>query len=211
MSAYLPWWITAISLSIVTLGFYALIRSPLGVSGSWARVVMWKNDKLLDEAELPFQQQPKLFEDALMAATIQEFGEKAVTEFMQERHKGKPTKIEQEAVEPVKRIHWTAHMVFLLTLMLGGALGAFFKGDASIQLSLGLGSLHSELFGTGFASIMTLFIGGILVGFGTQLGGGCTSGHGLSGVSRLVPASLIAMASFFGAAVVFSMAIHYLK
>ena len=211
MSAYLPWWITAISLSFVTLGFYLFIKAPLGVSGSWARVVMWKNDKLLDEAAMPFQQQPKLFEDALMAATIQEFGEQAVTEFMHERHKSKPVAPPQQVVEPAARTHWTAHMVFLLTLILGGALGAYLKGDAGMQMNLGLGTVHTDLFGAGFASIMTLFIGGILVGFGTQLGGGCTSGHGLSGVSRLVPASLIAMASFFGAAVIFSMAIHYLK
>jgi len=41
--------------------------------------------------------------------------------------------------------------------------------------------------------------GGFLVGFGTRLGNGCTSGHGVCGVSRLSPRSLIATAVFIGA------------
>jgi uncharacterized membrane protein YedE/YeeE len=76
------------------------------------------------------------------------------------------------------------------------------------QPRFNLGELHSQLFGTGMGYIITLFAGGAMVGFGTQLGGGCTSGHGLSGCSRLVPASLIATAAFFGTAVVVSLLIH---
>ena len=37
---------------------------------------------------------------------------------------------------------------------------------------------------------------GLLVGFGTRLGGGCTSGHGVCGVSRFAPRSLVATATF---------------
>lgn len=37
---------------------------------------------------------------------------------------------------------------------------------------------------------------GLLVGFGTQLGNGCTSGHGICGVSRLAPRSLVATGTF---------------
>jgi hypothetical protein len=46
-----------------------------------------------------------------------------------------------------------------------------------------------------------LVLGGALVGFGTTLAGGCSSGHGLFGCARLQPGSLLATASFFGAAV----------
>lgn len=45
-----------------------------------------------------------------------------------------------------------------------------------------------------------LLVGGLLVGFGTRLGGGCTSGHGVCGLSRLSPRSLAATAVFMGAA-----------
>lgn len=210
MIDFLPWWITAISLAVITLGFYVTSRHILGVSGSWTRVLLWKNDELLDEAAAPFVRQPKLFEDALMVATIQQFGEAEVTQFLQSRSTSKVSTNTQEPPQTIiiKRVPWTAHLVFLLCLIIGGFIGASLKGGFSLQMDLG--SVHQSLFGTGFATFMTLFIGGILVGFGTQLGGGCTSGHGLSGVSRLVPASIIATLSFFGAAIVFSMAMHYL-
>lgn len=45
-------------------------------------------------------------------------------------------------------------------------------------------------------SIIPLVIGGLLVGYGTRLGSGCTSGHGVCGMSRLSPRSLIATAIF---------------
>src|SRR5271165_4712566 len=41
-----------------------------------------------------------------------------------------------------------------------------------------------------------LAIAGLLVGFGTRLGNGCTSGHGVCGVSRLSPRSIVATATF---------------
>jgi uncharacterized membrane protein YedE/YeeE len=42
---------------------------------------------------------------------------------------------------------------------------------------------------------------GLLVGFGTRLGGGCTSGHGVCGIARLSPRSIAATAIFMGGAV----------
>lgn len=44
-----------------------------------------------------------------------------------------------------------------------------------------------------------LVAGGLLVGFGTRLGGGCTSGHGICGLSRLSKRSLVAVLAFMGA------------
>lgn len=44
-----------------------------------------------------------------------------------------------------------------------------------------------------------LVAGGLLVGFGTRLGSGCTSGHGICGLARLSPRSLVAVAVFMGA------------
>ena len=46
------------------------------------------------------------------------------------------------------------------------------------------------------ASPMWLIIAGLLVGFGTRLGSGCTSGHGICGISRLSKRSLIATSVF---------------
>jgi uncharacterized protein len=47
-----------------------------------------------------------------------------------------------------------------------------------------------------FPSIPYLVLGGLLVGFGARLGSGCTSGHGVCGVSRLSKRSLVATAVF---------------
>lgn len=46
------------------------------------------------------------------------------------------------------------------------------------------------------ASIWPLIIGGLLVGYGTRLGSGCTSGHGVCGLSRLSPRSMVATRMF---------------
>lgn len=47
-----------------------------------------------------------------------------------------------------------------------------------------------------------LVVAGLLVGFGTRLGGGCTSGHGVMGLPRLSPRSLVAVPAFMTAAAV---------
>lgn len=48
------------------------------------------------------------------------------------------------------------------------------------------------------ASLGLLAVAGLIVGFGTRLGSGCTSGHGVVGMSRLSPRSLAATATFMG-------------
>ena len=46
------------------------------------------------------------------------------------------------------------------------------------------------------SSPFTLIVAGLLVGFGTRLGSGCTSGHGICGISRLSKRSIIATMGF---------------
>ena len=48
------------------------------------------------------------------------------------------------------------------------------------------------------ADYLTLIIAGLLVGFGARYGSGCTSGHGICGLSRLSPRSLLATLLFMG-------------
>lgn len=50
-------------------------------------------------------------------------------------------------------------------------------------------------------SPILLIISGLLVGYGTRLGGGCTSGHGVCGISRLSPRSLVATGIFMAMAI----------
>jgi uncharacterized membrane protein YedE/YeeE len=60
-----------------------------------------------------------------------------------------------------------------------------------------------------FAGWPLLIVAGLLVGFGTRMGSGCTSGHGVCGVSRLSQRSIVATATFMaaGTATVFLMSL----
>ena len=49
------------------------------------------------------------------------------------------------------------------------------------------------------ADVTTLVVAGLLVGVGTRYGAGCTSGHGVCGLSRLSPRSVVATVVFMGA------------
>jgi uncharacterized membrane protein YedE/YeeE len=187
---YWPWWVSSIGLGVITIGFALMFKRPLGTSGSWTRVVTWRNDKIIEKAEAPFRDSPQVLEDALMKATIEEFGEAKVKEVL-DRRKGKS--IAMPVLDLAKlpiRIPWTVHLTFLLMLIVGGFIASYFNG--SFQVRYTLGEVHTHIFGTGMGTWLALIFGGALVGFGTQLGGGCTSGHGLSGCSRFVPASLVA-------------------
>ena len=75
---------------------------------------------------------------------------------------------------------------FLLGLVLGGAMFA---------------SLF-QIAGVSVASTPWLIAAGLLVGFGTVLGGGCTSGHGVCGLGRRSKRSLAATLTFMGAGMV---------
>jgi uncharacterized membrane protein YedE/YeeE len=96
-------------------------------------------------------------------------------------------------------------------LGISGIVGGLLRpraGDTSWRLSFVLGLFAAPLL-YGFldnvpparveASWVTVVIAGILVGLGTRIGSGCTSGHGVCGLSRLSPRSLIATLTFMGA------------
>jgi uncharacterized membrane protein YedE/YeeE len=67
---------------------------------------------------------------------------------------------------------------------------------------------HAEL--TIVSSPMLLIAGGLLVGFGTRLGSGCTSGHGVCGLARLSPRSLVATTTFMAVAAATVYVMHHL-
>lgn len=85
---------------------------------------------------------------------------------------------------------------FLIGLVLGGFLSALLTGGWSPTWTLGM--LDTAL-GLGHAGkIAWMFAGGMLVGFGTRLANGCTSGHGIFGLSNLELPSLVAVLCFMG-------------
>lgn len=107
------------------------------------------------------------------------------------------------------RSEWLSSFLFLFGMLIGGGLAGWAGGQSwkAAQLS----PEFYRLFGHGLSAVLVLFGGGILVGFGTRLSGGCTSGHGLSGCGRLQPASLVATAVFFGVAIGVSFLLERLR
>ncbi|MGA1207228.1 MAG: YeeE/YedE family protein [Gammaproteobacteria bacterium] len=67
-----------------------------------------------------------------------------------------------------------------------------------LLLELSVGSLH----GFNPAPPMAMVIAGLLVGYGTRLGSGCTSGHGICGISRLSIRSVVATGCFMVSAII---------
>ena len=83
------------------------------------------------------------------------------------------------------------------------------NGADSILRGLTLLRSPGRFIATGLLSLAVwivpiLFVAGVLIGYGSKVAGGCTSGNGLSGTSALSPASLAATATFFAVAIVVS-------
>ena len=72
---------------------------------------------------------------------------------------------------------------------------------AGLPLGAGLLALAGFVRHSQFPSAASLVVAGLIVGFGTRLGSGCTSGHGVCGMSRLSPRSLVATLTFIAAGV----------
>jgi len=78
-------------------------------------------------------------------------------------------------------------LAFLLGLMTAGGIALQFLPYAPMRAQTG--------------STPLLLLAGLLVGFGTRMGGGCTSGHGVCGLGRLSWRSLAAVLTFMAAAI----------
>lgn len=87
-------------------------------------------------------------------------------------------------------------LVFALGLVVGAAIWWVWMGPA--------GGLHTDI------PWWQLGLGGVLVGFGSRLANGCTSGHGICGLSSLQMPSLLAVLTFMGTGFITANAVLYL-
>ena len=75
-------------------------------------------------------------------------------------------------------------------------------------------SLYAVFYQDGFwrtdVSLWRLLVGGILVGFGTRFGKGCTSGHGMNGIGSLSKASIVNFVFFLFTAVITALTVQAL-
>lgn len=97
-----------------------------------------------------------------------------------------------------------------------GRISEFTKGDTAWRIIFVLGVIlggfvASNIWPENFSNIISeshylrLAVAGLLVGFGTKMGNGCTSGHGVCGIGRLSPRGIVATLTFmaFGVLTVF--------
>ncbi len=83
--------------------------------------------------------------------------------------------------------HEVWRLLFILGLIGGAMLYMFFFGPLNLEMQ---------------ASRPMLVVAGLLVGIGTQVGSGCTSGHGVCGIARGSLRSILATIVFMGVAIV---------
>jgi uncharacterized membrane protein YedE/YeeE len=88
---------------------------------------------------------------------------------------------------------------FLGGLVLGGFLSAATSGGWAPFWDLGMFDAHVGLGPAG--KLAWMFGGGVLIGFGTRMAGGCTSGHGVFGISNLERASIESTLCFMAAGI----------
>ncbi|RVU27403.1 transporter [Streptomyces antnestii] len=211
MSTYWPWWAGAVGLALVTINYTLTTDRSFGVSSAWDRVLHWRRERQLEQMDDEFTDDQALA-DALAAATAEHFGTAPGTPTMPPVSHGEsqplvpdvePTAGENSSVTNTRPAPLVTQAALLVSIFLGGLIAATTSGRFRLRFDMGAG-FRDLVTADPTAMIATLFVGGVLVGFGTRLAGGCSSGHGLSGCGRLRPVSIVATAVFFGTAVAVS-------
>jgi uncharacterized membrane protein YedE/YeeE len=91
---------------------------------------------------------------------------------------------------------------FLIGIPLGGFLAAL-TSPGEIVASFSLGAMYDSVLPKAlWAKGLVLLSGGVLIGYGARMAGGCPSGHSIAGLSTLNPPSLLASAGFFAGGII---------
>lgn len=213
MSTYWPWWAGAVGLALVTVTYTLLTDRSLGVSSAWDRVLHWRSERRTERMDEEFADDQALA-DALAAATAEHFGTRPGSGVATSPPVayGKPQPLEPDSgpapgespsAGSLRPVPLVTQAALLVSIFLGGLIAAVTSGRFQLRFDMGPG-FKDLVTADSAAMVGLLFLGGVLVGFGTRLAGGCSSGHGLSGCGRLRPVSIVATAVFFGTAVAVS-------
>jgi uncharacterized membrane protein YedE/YeeE len=192
---YWPGWLGGVALAAVMILHWFGVGRMMAVSGRVSAIVDRIRFVREDEGGEGEEMTQAELLAAIRAETTARFGSDALT-----APTANETVAEKREPQP-----FVTHPLLFLSLAVGGWLATTASGAPSLTLrSVGFTNLVGG--SPALASVVLLF-GGVLVGFGTRMAGGCTSGHGLCGVSRGQRGSLLATMAFFGAGVVTSFAL----
>ncbi|MFE7230484.1 YeeE/YedE family protein [Streptomyces sp. NPDC057596] len=226
---YWPWWAGAVGLALVTVNYTLTTDRSFGVSSAWDRVLHWRSERRLEQMDDEFADDQALAE-ALAAATAEHFGTLpgAPTSYAESQPQYaspqashadphapyappqpvpqppapyvEPAATEGSSVTSQRPAPLVTQAALLVSIFLGGLIASLASGRFELRYDMGPG-FRDLVTADPITMVVLLFLGGVLVGFGTRLAGGCSSGHGLNGCGRLRPVSIVATAVFFGTAV----------
>jgi hypothetical protein len=211
--AHWPWWLGAAGLAGVTVGSCVVGRRPFGVSGILGRLVNWRAERAAERSRATMASaDDAALEAALAAATAEAFADlgpavEAAGGSLLPPPAGAVPAPDQGAAGlachagagPVERPALGAHAVFLVAIVAGAALASALRGR--FHATLALPEAYARLVAGGGWGYLGLVVGGLMIGVGTSVSGGCSTGHGLTGCARLQPAGVAASATFVGVAV----------
>jgi uncharacterized protein len=190
---YLNWWLAGLALGGLAALQWLLERRTLGVSGFVQRSMQFflRREAAQQEQRVITADRDEL-RAALLAATAEDAGEELMPLPVTTASQGTDAK-------PLGRLITSrGALMYVIGIAVGGAVAALQRGTFGAST---LGPRFEELWGDGLLAVLALFGGGVLVGIGTRMAGGCTSGHGLSGCSRFQVGSLVSTCIFMAAAV----------
>ncbi|MDH5446717.1 MAG: YeeE/YedE thiosulfate transporter family protein [Gammaproteobacteria bacterium] len=195
MTEYWTWWQGGLALGSLVVLFRLVLHRPLGVSGSWLKLASTREEIKSEQQAQAFVSDRALMDNALYEATLAEFGDAVPgTTDLPDPGSQKDTNSPRNS-----SASFGQHAVFLFFIFIGALLFAFATDRFSLDLEL---SQTLTQLSHGLASSWVyLLLGGVMVGFGTQMASGCTSGHGLSGCAQGSPTSVVATFIFFICAV----------
>ncbi len=203
-----PWWIGGGAVALMA-GIYPLLTGrTLGVSSVYVALLrsLKKEDK--------FEMTPEELAEMMMAATAEEFGSGDgdsdgdsdsdgddhsngfdLSDYEQVDYDPDAAQADSDSLAILTGGEGRGY--FLVGMIGGGFIAAQFRGLPIKWSSLGVH--FDERYGDNIWFILSvLLVAGILVGFGTRMAGGCTSGHGLTGMACRQPGSLFSTMTFWG-------------
>jgi uncharacterized protein len=190
--SYWPGWLGGIALAIVMILHWFGVGRMMAVSGRVSAIVDRVRSGRADADDEEGEMTQAELLAAIRAETTARFGSDALT-----------APVSTDVPEPTRAPQpFLTHPLLFVAMAAGGLLSTLGSGSPTLTLR---GEGFTRLVGgSPLVSSVVLLFGGVLVGFGTRMAGGCTSGHGLCGVSRGQRGSLLATFAFFGAGVLTS-------